>query len=576
MEIDARQVAHDVAVGHVADELAAFVHDGHARGVGLRDQLDDLAHCGGVAYGDGVFVHHFLKREACECLIGRVLERRIGVDRVKRIVAGTRAGGSGAGNGTRLRLARATSIGSSGARLRLLRIAHEHQYQHDGAGYQARRGAERHVVAGEGLLHAGKLAMRGAAGGRDRNQQRGAERARHLVDGVRRGLRMLNGLVGQRIHTPGVHGRHGELDADGHDRVHQRDHQDGGVNLVADEADERAGDATYADEHRAAHAMLVEQAPGEQPRERADDRAGEHRHAADGGALPQHALNVKRHDGLDADERGLEQRDDDDDRAVLLGFQDIDAQHGLVKVQLAIRVGAHERQAHHDERYRYDQIIRRAERRQTVQQADQADRRKHDRRSIELAAAEFAIGLQFLDGQKNDDAREHGHDHEDGAPAHGVHQHAGKRGADGGSEADDQPDDAHGRAATFARDDQQDDAEHHRHDEAGGAGLHDAPGKQEAECRRACRDDGPRAEQAYSADEQPAGGKAPHQVGGKRNDHGFGERIAGREPLHGGGRDVQVAHDGRQRRRQQRRVQHGDERAGQKNRHHLHFLFRHS
>ena len=141
---------------------------------------------------------------------------------------------------------------------------------------------------------------------------------------------MLNGLVRQRIHAPRVHGRHSELDANGQRGVDNGHQHNRGINAEAHEAQKANNNDSRAQQHGAAHTVTIEQAASKQAGERANNRTGQKRHAAYGGAMTQHTLNVQRHDGFHANKGSLEQRDDDNNRAILRRFQNVNAQHRLI------------------------------------------------------------------------------------------------------------------------------------------------------------------------------------------------------------------------------------------------------
>ncbi len=429
------------------------------------------------------------------------------------------------------------------------------------------------MVAREQLL--GGAHARGLPGNgrRDGHQKRDAEGSRHLVDGVRRGLRMLDGLIGKRVDAPGVQRSHDELHADDEQAVGHAHRDDGRVDAEQGESGRADQDDDDAADHRDANAACVEDAPGQKAGAGADGGAGQKRQAADGGGVAERALDIERHDGADAHDGGLEHGDADDGDAVVAGAQDIDAQHRLLKMQLALRVGEQQHDADDDEADVQRKVRRGAEAGQAVEQAHQAEGGKKERGHVEARALEVAVGLDGLRGADHHESGAHGHDGEDGAPADGVHEHAGKRRADGGGEADDQADGAHGRAAAFTRDDQQDDAEHHGHDEAGCAGLQHASEQQQLEDGGHGRNDGADGEDGHAADEQLARVEAPHQKRRERDDHGFRERITGAEPLDGGRRHAHVRHDGGQRRGEQHGVEHRDERADKQHPDHALLVF---
>ena len=380
---------------------------------------------------------------------------------------------------------------------------------------------------------------------------------------------MLNGLVGERVHAPGVDRRHRELDADGEHRIHHRDQKDGRIGAELDEAQHAAQDDSGADEHGHADAELVEQASRQHARKRADEGTRQKGESAYRGALAEHALDVERHDGLHADEGSLEEGDDDNDGAVVGRFENVDAQHGLGKVELAICVEANERDARDDEANREAEIGGRADRRQAIEQADEAAGGKHDGQQVEPRALELAVGLEHLCGAGNDDCRDEGDNDEDRAPAHRVDQHARKRRADGGGETDDEADDAHGAAAALARDDKQDDAEHHGHHEARGARLHHAAQKQQREHRSNSRDKAASRKERHTANEKLARGEAAHEVCRKRDDDGLRKGVARSQPLHSCGGDSHICHDSGQCRREQRGIKHRDKRACKQHHYHL-------
>ena len=425
------------------------------------------------------------------------------------------------------------------------------------------------MVAGKRALHAREVGGGARHSRGDRHEQGRAERGRHLVDRVGGGLGVLNGLVGERVHAPGVDRRHRELDADGKHRVHRRDQKDGRIGAELGKAQHAAQDDSGTDEHGHADAELVEQTSRQHARKRADESTRQKGKSAYRGALAEHALDVKRHDGLHADESGLEEGDDDNDGTVVGRFENVDAQHGLGKVELAICVEADKRDTCDDEADREAEVGGRANRRQAIEQANETAGRKHDGQQVEPRAPELAVGLEHLCSAGNDDCRDNGDNDEDRTPTHRVDQHARQGRADGGRKTDDEADDAHGAAAALARNDKQDDAEHHGHHEARGASLHHAAQKQQREHRGNSRDKAASSKKRHTANEKLACGKAAHEVRRKRDDDGLSKGVAGSQPLHGCGGDSHICHDCGQGRREQRSVKHRDKRACKQHHYHL-------
>ena len=455
----------------------------------------------------------------------------------------------------------------------LLLVAHEHQDERDSARGEKGRGAERRVVAGKRALHSREVGGGARHSRGDRHEQGRAEGGRHLVDRVGGGLGVLNRLVGKRVHAPGVDRRHRELDADGEHRVHHRDQKDGRIGTELGEAQHAAQDDSGTDEHGHADAELVEQTPRQHARKRADEGTRQKGESAYRGALAKHALDVERHDGLHADEGGLEEGDDDDDGAVVGRLKDVDAQHRFGKVELAICVETDKRDACDDETDRKAEVGGRTDRRQAIEQADEAAGRKHDGQQVKLRALELAVRLEHLCSAGNDDCRDDGDNDENRAPAHRVDQHARKGGADGGREANDEADDAHGAAAALTWDDKQDDAEHHGHHEARGTSLHHAAQKQQREHRGNSRDKAASRKERHAANEKLACGQAAHEICRKGNDDGLGKSIARGKPLHSCGGKSHICHNGRQSRREQRSVKHRDKRACKQHHYHLQLVF---
>ena len=219
------------------------------------------------------------------------------------------------------------------------------------------------MVAGKRALHTCKVGGSARHSRGNRHEQSRAEGGRHLVDRVGGGLGVLNGLVGERVHAPGVDRRHRELDADGEHRIHHRDQNDGRIGAELGKAQHATQDDSGTDEHGHADAELVEQASRQHARKRADESTRQEGESAYRGALAEHALDVERHDGLHADEGSLEEGDDDNDGAVVGRFENVDAQHGLGKVELAICVEANEGDTCDDEADREAEVGGRADRR---------------------------------------------------------------------------------------------------------------------------------------------------------------------------------------------------------------------
>ena len=228
---------------------------------------------------------------------------------------------------------------------------------------------------------------------------------------------MLDGVVGQRVDAPGVERGHGELDADGHERVDDRDEDDERVGAQERKAHRRHRDDRAAHEHGLAHPVAVEQPAGEEAGDGADERSGKQREPAHRGGLAQRALDVERHDGLHAHERRLEQRNDHDGRAVVARAQDAHPQHGLLERKLSARVEPDQGDARDDEDGGDGVVGARAERRQAVEQANQANRGEGDRRRVEPRALERAEALERQAGDGEDDRGGRRDDDEDGTPA---------------------------------------------------------------------------------------------------------------------------------------------------------------
>ena len=372
---------------------------------------------------------------------------------------------------------------------------------------------------------------------------------------------MLDDGVIERVHAPGVQRRHGELQADDERGIGEHHGDEARVDAEPREP-RRAQDGHDNAGHRhLPQPEAVEQAPAQKARKGADDRARQHGHAGHGGREAEGALDVEGRDDLAAQKRRLHDDDDDGGRGVGPRLQNAHVQHGVLKAQLPPHVQRHKPNTRRDEPQGEGHVISRGEGGKPVEQRHEAHRGEHHRGHVEGGAGELAVVAQREGRERHHDHAEGGHDGEQRPPAHVVHEHAGKRGAHGRREADDEPDDAHGRAALLAGEHQQDDREHHRHDRAGAGRLHDAAEQKHPEVGGQGRRQATRREHRQRGNEQLAGGEAPHQVGRQRNDHGLHKRVHRSEPLGRGGVHPQISHNSRQRRRQHRQVQHRQKRA---------------
>ena len=90
-----------------------------------------------------------------------------------------------------------------------------------------------------------------------------------------------------------------------------------------------------------------------------------------------------------------------------------------------------------------------------------------------------------------------------------------------------------------------------------------------------------RGETTYREDDEPrveelACREAPDEKGRERDNDRLDERIAAREPLHGGGIDLEARHDGGKRGGEQRLVEHRQQRARQQHAYHHHVSSAHT
>lgn len=154
-------------------------------------------------------------------------------------------------------------------------------------------------------------------------------------------------------------------------------------------------------------------------------------------------------------------------------------------------------------------------------------------------------------------------------PARMVDHQAGKRGAHGRREGDDQGEDAH-RATTLVRGEGEHEHSHHeRHDDTGTGRLDHAARKQDAEAGAPSGNQAARREDTERTHVERTGGEALDQEGGDGDHDGVDHGESGGEPLHRGGADLHLLHDGRHRRRHERLVEHGDERAEDQHTYHF-------
>lgn len=211
---------------------------------------------------------------------------------------------------------------------------------------------------------------------------------------------------------------------------------------------------------------------------------GQHGQTRHGGREPESTLNVERRDDLGAEQRRLHDDDDAGRRGVGARLQNAHVQHRLRQLQLTAHIEGHKHDAHGDESQRKHHVRRGSEGGKPVEQAHETHRGQRHRQLVEGRAREVAVVAQQTRGEHHHDDAERRHDGEQRPPAHGINQKARQRRPHRRCEADDEPDDTHGRAALLAGEHQQDDREHHGHDRAGASGLHDAAEQQHPEVRR--------------------------------------------------------------------------------------------
>ena len=237
-------------------------------------------------------------------------------------------------------------------------------------------------------------------------------------------------------------------------------------------------------------------------------------------------------------------------------------QHGLLHAQLAAEEERERNRADDDAASRIGGHAVAADGGQAVQQAAESERGQEDRNDIELdVLVRFAASFKRCAGEHDDRCAQHGNDPEHDMPVRLVDDDAGNGGAGGRGERDDDAEHAHGGAATVDGERPHEHGHHQRHKDAGAGGLHQTASQQHGEVRAPGGKRGAAREQNHGHEEQSARGEAVGQESGDGHHDGVDQRKPGGQPLRRCGIDAHFGHDGRQRRRHHRLVEHRDERA---------------
>ena len=181
--------------------------------------------------------------------------------------------------------------------------------------------------------------------------------------------------------------------------------------------------------------------------------------------------------------------------------------------------------------------------------------------------------LQLERRRSKHDYAQRRHNEEQLAPTQGVNNEARKRRANRGRKTNRQSDKAHGAAALFAGNREQNQRKRHRHDNARGKRHHHTCGQNHVEIRCQTSNNAGNAEPSNAAHEQLARGEASHEERIQRNDACLNQRVRAGKPLHGGGGNAGVLHDRWQRRGKKRCVQDDQNGAHKKHQDHRFLLF---
>ena len=145
---------------------------------------------------------------------------------------------------------------------------------------------------------------------------------------------MLDHAIIQRVYAPGVQRRVQKLNADRHGGIHNGDHQNVHTNIKRGHAKRADGNHTGTENHGAAHAEVVEQAPCYQAAHRANDSTWHHEQARGSSAVAHNLLHIERQHNLGADKRCLQQRDQNNGGTELWRLQHANAQNGVFQLEL--------------------------------------------------------------------------------------------------------------------------------------------------------------------------------------------------------------------------------------------------
>ena len=397
----------------------------------------------------------------------------------------------------------------------------------DGGGGEDERAADGEADAAQhGLLYRGGGAEFFADVGRADEVGR-AHRARDRVEGGDDGGAVRVERFWQGVQAVGFAGDAGDA-GDGEQGESGGEGEHLGIQLQQQpQHDQQHAQQDGGGQHGVAPALAVEQAAKQRRGDDFGDASGQQDETGDGAAEQQHLLGVDGQQQFEAEEEEGDASEDDDAVAELGVAEGAQVEQWHVDAVLPPREDANQQQRAEGERgegcrAKVGEIAARID--QPAEARDGQRRRGQvDFRTADVAQVHREV---FADEQHCRQDEGHGEGEED-APVAVVGDEAGDGWADGGGNGEHHGDDAHCGAAPLGRVDGEDAVEQQRHEAGGGDGLHQPPGDEDGEGRRAGADE--RAgEEGCLGDEHYFAGLYPlDEVGGDGGEGAHHQQEAG-------------------------------------------------